>query len=151
MYIVAHSMGGLVTRSALLDQSRGDLTRTVPLFISIATPWSGHNSAKWGAMMAPTPVYAWIDMAPNSEYLKSIFWANNERLLLSPNVNFHLLFSFLPKESGDGSVEIDSELRDEAQSEAISIHGIPKSHAGVLSDDRTVAILNRLFRDKLKD
>jgi alpha-beta hydrolase superfamily lysophospholipase len=50
-----------------------------------------------------------------------------------------------------GGLVSRSALLDEAQSKAVSIRGIPKSHAGALSDDRTVAILYRLFRDKLKD
>ncbi len=50
--IVAHSMGGLVSRSFILKHLDNSRSLDIPLFISIATPWDGHNAAKLGVDQA---------------------------------------------------------------------------------------------------
>ena len=43
--VVAHSMGGLVSRGFLQRYREGGGGAAVPLFVSISTPWDGHKGA----------------------------------------------------------------------------------------------------------
>lgn len=79
--VVAHSMGGLVSRSFIFKHVENTRSYTIPLFVSIATPWDGHAAAKLGADYAPTPVYSWIDMNPGSRFLTRLFYTNDEQRL----------------------------------------------------------------------
>jgi pimeloyl-ACP methyl ester carboxylesterase len=107
--VVAHSMGGLVSRGFLV-RYRADGRAAVPLFVSIATPWDGHKAAELGVKTAPAVVRVWIDMSPGSEYLKSIYEKD-------PGVPHYLLFTFRNDgvvslgEASDGTVSVASQLR----------------------------------------
>ena len=50
--VVAHSMGGLVSRG-FLQRYRAGGKAAIPLFVSIATPWDGHKAAELGVKTAP--------------------------------------------------------------------------------------------------
>ena len=126
--VVAHSMGGLVSRGFLLRYREGGRA-AVPLFVSIATPWDGHKAAEYGTK-APVVVRVWTDMAPGSEYLKSIY----ER---DPGVPHYLLFTFKQGgmslgEANDGTVTVASQLRAAAQQGAARVEGYNETHMSVL-------------------
>ena len=147
LLIVAHSMGGLVVREALLNHAQTLQDITIPLFISIATPWQGHAAAQLGVDYAPAPVYSWRDMAPGSPFLSQLYrdGRTGQRRHLPPGLDHHLLFTFLPTESGDGTIALSSQLRAEAQEEAKRLHGFEQSHDGVLSDPKAVALIQHLL------
>lgn len=141
--VVAHSMGGLVSRGYLLRRSGG---ARVPLFITLSTPWGGHNAAQMGVEYAPTVVRSWYDMAPGSEYLQTLFETGLN------GTEHHLLFSFRRSstsfgESGDGVVTLASELRPEAQQQARALYGFDDTHTGILADAAAVALVNRLLAE----
>lgn len=69
LFLVAHSMGGLVSREALLSDTDMGGETPVRLFITIASPWNGHAAAQIGVDHAPAAVYSWIDIAPGSRFL----------------------------------------------------------------------------------
>lgn len=143
--VVAHSMGGLVSRSFILKHLDNSKSVAIPLFISISTPWNGHMAAKLGVDHAPTPVYAWDDLAPGSHFLKELFYVNDTRRKLQEDMSKHLLFSFIDGEAGDGTVSLASELRPEAQEEANRLYGYQKSHMGILNSPETAIVVNRLL------
>lgn len=146
MLLVAHSMGGLVSRRALLDHAEAFGDGLIPLFVSIATPWNGHRAAQLGVDYAPTAVFSWTDMAPGSQFLQGLYYQKSgERRRLPQGLEHHLIFSFLTTESGDGTVSLSSELREEAQEEAKHLYGFARSHMEVLDDPKTAALLNRLL------
>ena len=147
LLLVAHSMGGLVARSALLDHAENYGDGLIPLFVSIATPWDGHRAAQLGVDYAPTAVYSWIDMAPGSAFLKGLYYqaSGAERRRLPPSLDHHLIFTFLTTESGDGTVSLESQLREEAQEESKHLYGFARSHMGVFDDPKTAVLLNRLL------
>ncbi|MDP3330661.1 MAG: alpha/beta hydrolase, partial [Methylococcaceae bacterium] len=143
--VVAHSMGGLVSRSFILKHLDNSKSVAIPLFISISTPWNGHMAAKLGVDHAPTPVYAWEDLAPGSRFLKELFYVKDTRRKLPEDMSKHLLFSFIDSGAGDGTVSLASELRPEAQEEANRMYGYQKSHMGILNSPETAIVVNQLL------
>ena len=131
--ITAHSMGGLVSRAAILAQQHQAEETYIKLFVSLSTPWGGVQMAKKGVENAPTAIPSWHDVSPGSEFLQSIYDRS-----LSPVVPFHLLFSFkgncsMFMENNDGTVELDSELDYRAQADAAGIYGFNEDHGSILS------------------
>jgi pimeloyl-ACP methyl ester carboxylesterase len=147
LVVVAHSMGGLVSRGFLLRRS--DDGTKVPLFITLSTPWGGHDAAQMGVEYAPTVVRSWYDMAPGSEYLQSLFYsAPDARRTLPTALQHHLLFSFRKTgvgDSSDGVVSVASQLRSEAQDDAVDVRGFDDTHTGILEDPAAVALVNKFL------
>lgn len=147
--VVAHSMGGLVSRSFLLKHAETAGDSLIPLFISIATPWNGHEAARLGVERVPTPVRVWFDMVPGSRFLNRLYYSgaagSPRRLRLPPHLAHHLVFAFLPTTSGDGTVTLASQLRREAQEDATRLYGFSQSHVGVLGDPQTSELVNGLL------
>jgi len=131
--VVAHSMGGLVSRGFLQRYREGGGGAATPLFVSIATPWDGHKGAEWGAKAPIGSARVFTDMAPNSEYLRSLYGRD-------PGVPHYLLFT-----SNDGTVTKESQLRDAAQKGAVSVEGFNETHMGVLEATAVSARLNELL------
>ncbi|MFA9438323.1 esterase/lipase family protein [Uliginosibacterium sp. sgz301328] len=147
--VVSHSMGTLVSR-AMLMHLHAISDDFVPLFITVAGPWDGVASAALGVRDAPTPVWSWIDIAPRSDFLDSLFYRDDEahtRVRLPPGVRHYLLFSYLPNQGGDGTIALTSQLRVEAQDDATALVGVEGSHVGVLSDPRTLTVVHKLLDD----
>jgi pimeloyl-ACP methyl ester carboxylesterase len=139
--VVAHSMGGLVSRGFLLRYREGGRA-AVPLFVSIATPWDGHKAAEYGTK-APVVVRVWTDMAPGSAYLKSIYEKD-------PGVPHYLLFTFRQGgvslgEANDGTVTVASQLRAAAQQGAARVEGYNETHMSVLEARAVSDRLNALL------
>ncbi|MGZ8157709.1 MAG: lipase family alpha/beta hydrolase [Methylobacter sp.] len=148
--VVAHSMGGLVSRDLIFKHIDNARSLTIPLFVSISTPWNGHSAAKLGVDHAPTPVYSWEDLAPGSRFLKQLFYTGDQseaRRRLPDTMAKHLLFSFIDSEAGDGTVSLASELRAEAQDEADRVYGYPKSHMDILNTADVAHQINRLLEN----
>ena len=76
------------------------------------------------------PIPSWHDMIPGSRFLQSVFSKP-----LSSDIQYYLLFSYLPETDGDGVVEITSQLLPEAQSEALDIRGYHAGHVDILFRD----------------
>jgi uncharacterized alpha/beta hydrolase family protein len=140
--VVAHSMGGLVSRG-FIQRYRAGGGAQIPLFISIATPFDGHKAAESGKK-APRVVRVWIDMAPNSEYLQSIYKGDL-------GVPHQLLFTFrqggglFGAEANDGTVSVASQLRPAAQEQAVRIEGFNETHMGVLESKEVSRRVNGLL------
>jgi pimeloyl-ACP methyl ester carboxylesterase len=130
--VVAHSMGGLVSRGFLQRYVAGGAAR-VPLFVSIATPWGGHKGAELGVRTAPAVVRVWIDMAPGSEYQRSLYGRD-------PGVPHYLFFTMR-----DGTVTLESQLAAAAQKGAVRVEGYNETHMGVLESRDVAARLNELL------
>lgn len=133
--VVAHSMGGLVARRFLLDA----LAANAPWahnFVTLSTPWSGHPAAALGVEYAPAVIPSWRDMETGSPFTTALFASR-----LAPPMTYCLGFTFhgkrkigLPQDN-DGAVGVPSELRPEAQDEAIHMRGFDLTHTGVLQSD----------------
>jgi pimeloyl-ACP methyl ester carboxylesterase len=154
LFVVAHSMGGLVSRGFLLQQEAAIRRGEIPLFVSLATPWLGQPSAASGVAHAPTVVRSWYAMAPNSAFQRALFFRDpdtmKKRRPLPEGVVHHLFFGFhrdesWPGESGDSTIALVSQLRAEAQADAVRLYGHDDTHTGILEDPLVSAQLNAIL------
>jgi pimeloyl-ACP methyl ester carboxylesterase len=153
--VVAHSMGGLVSRGFILRYATPGSRATIPLYVTIATPWDGHKAAELGVKTSPMGVVrVWEDMAPGSGYLRDLFYTDpaNKRnhRALPGGVAHHLLFTFRQTgvstgEATDGTVTVSSQLSWDAQIDAAKLYGFNETHMSVLEGQATSALLNELL------
>ena len=150
LIVIAHSMGGLVSREFMLRNAEDSPDDFIPLFVSLATPWGGHAAARIGVDYTPTtPVQVWYDLSPGSKFLTGLFYTNPEkpsnRRRLPRTIAHHLIFGFLPSESGDGTIPLESQLRWEAQQESARLYGLQQSHTDVLLAPEASKLLNAIL------
>jgi len=132
--VVAHSMGGLVSRAYLNEDPDGLGAELEALtFVSIATPWQGHPAAALGVEHAPVAAPAWFDLAPGSDFLT--------RLLATPlprYATYDLYFAYggsrRRRTANDGVISVASQLDLRAQRQARRVMGFDAGHAAVLDD-----------------
>ena len=144
LYLVAHSMGGLLSQ-AFIDRHPEDRAGYLKLFVTFSTPWGGHSAAQVGVDYAPAVVPVWRDMVPTSAFLAAL-----RRSALPDSLPYHLAFSyrgggFPSSVANDGAVTVASQLDLAAQARAKRIYGFNTSHAGILSDDTASGLLNDLL------
>jgi pimeloyl-ACP methyl ester carboxylesterase len=133
--VVAHSVGGLVSRGFLQRyHALGGRLRT-PLLVSLSTPWNGHRAAELGVRLSPVVVRVWVDMSPGSDYLTSLFASP-----LPAGTAHHLFFT-----TNDRTVTPASQLRLQAQREAARVYGFDESHMGVLGNAEVSVLINDLL------
>jgi pimeloyl-ACP methyl ester carboxylesterase len=143
--VVAHSMGGLVSRGFIQRHAKSDGPPKIALFVSISTPWDGHRAAEIGVKHAPAVVRIWEDMVPGSAYIKDVFARP-----LPVEMPHHLLFTFSRDSvsfgvSDDRAVTVASQLGRAAQAGATRIYGFDDTHVGVLTNPDVSVLVNRLL------
>jgi pimeloyl-ACP methyl ester carboxylesterase len=132
LYIVAHSMGGLVARS-FINRAGTDATGEIlRMFLTISTPWGGEKAARLGVNNSPVYVASWEDMAPDSQFLDDLYQKK-----IPPQVNFYIFFSYggskrMHWDANDGTVTLQSQLDPRAKSSAFRIDGFYENHTGIL-------------------
>lgn len=149
LIVVAHSMGGLVARHMIKKYAKQTTRCRIPVFITLATPWQGHNAASIGVRFAPAVVPSWTDLSPGSEFLQELFEAP-----LPLETEHALFFSYrklLGAENNDGSVTLDSQLFLQAQDEASRITGIHAGHTEILSEPAAIDRVNRVLDNVSKE
>jgi len=148
--IVAHSMGGLVSRSAINAMADHPVAGTLSLFVTLSSPWNGFGAAAAGAEHSPVVMPMWVDMAPGSAFQESLF-----RTPLPAHCPYHLFFSFgghslLAGGANDGTVALSSELALPAQQAAQKLYGFDDTHMGILNDAEVSKTLNALLAGAIK-
>lgn len=150
--VVAHSMGGLVSRGAIQRTISLTGTNFIPHFVTISTPWGGHQAAELAVKHLDFPVPSWRDMAPGSDYLKAIL---SKPLPLG--TRHDMLFSYkssggfgLPDEN-DGVVSVPSELLPQVQDVAASVLGVYADHMGILNSPITLQRLESVLSSQIKE
>ncbi len=134
LHVVAHSMGGLVSRRFIQRNVLEGGNSYIRNFITYSSPWGGHEAAEMGVKFAPKVVPSWRDMAKGSPFLDELF---DQRL--KGRVNHHLFYSHHAKRSpvlpaeNDGTVSVASQLRPEAVADAIETRGFDEDHVSILS------------------
>lgn len=133
--VVAHSMGGLVARAAVLRLQASTPALRVPLLASISSPWGGHGAAAWGVRFAPTVVPSWIDMETGSAFQRRL-----QEQPLPPGTAHHLHFSYRGN-GDDGTVSLVSQLVPRIQAGAQRVRGHDEDHSSVLGNAELLADL----------
>jgi pimeloyl-ACP methyl ester carboxylesterase len=162
IFVVAHSMGGLVSRSFILEHHQPGVSDSVQFFASISTPWRGMESARRGLKFASKVMdrlpSSFENVALDSPFVHGLFFqeqgASVARRRLPEEIATHLIFGFVAEEgtkppSNDGVVSLPSALRLEAWEEAKSQHLVAADHTGILRQQATVDILNQILNDAL--
>jgi len=145
LHIVAHSMGGLVSRGALNLCARGGTCRYLRSYTTISTPWNGVASARNGVRWAPTAVPVWHDLDPDSEFVATLF-----ETLLPDGLPHYLLFGYrndtlFDNESGDGVIRLSSQLRSDAQQGATLVRGFNEGHVSILASEEVGALISSIL------
>ena len=131
LYVVAHSMGGLVSRSAIIEKDT--YQDTIKLFVSISTPWGGEQRAKTGVQQSPAVIPSWKDMEPDSMFIKRVLGTK-----LDPAIRYYLFFGHkgggsLFRQNNDNTVTLESMLDLRAQADALKVSGLNEDHVSILS------------------
>ena len=145
LYITAHSMGGLVVRSFIVNY--GHFFPSITNFISISTPWGGEELAKIGVKYSPAVIPAWRDMQPGSDFFNSIF-----RKKMPPTVEHYLFFGHkgnrnILRPNNDKVVTLDSQLDQRSQRDAKMIYGFNEDHVSILSSKQVISQYNAILAD----
>ena len=147
--VVAHSMGGLVSRAMLNRFVASGAGDALTVYVTLSTPWGGFASAEKGVEDSPVVMPMWRSMAPNSEFLADLF----AHPLPCPH---YLLFSYqgrslmLGDAASDGVVAVSSELPLRVQQAADKVYGFDHSHVGILSAPEVSTLVNSLLADAEK-
>jgi len=139
--VVAHSMGGLVSNEAIQEAVAREGTNFIAKFVSISTPWGGHEAASLGVRYLDKPVPSWKDVAPESDFLKSLY--TNP----VPSGTAHdLIYGEIPISAGvpgedDGVVTVKSELDPRICKHATMVNHLPYGHVEILNQPQTTRLV----------
>jgi len=142
--VVAHSMGGLVSRAMLNRWVAAGYGDRLEVFVTLSTPWGGFASAESGVEDSPVVMPMWRSMAQDSPFLADLF----AHRLPCPH---YLLFSYhgrsllLGDAASDGVVAVSSELPVHVQDEARKVYGFDYGHVGILSAPEVSELVNALL------
>lgn len=128
--VVAHSMGGLVSLSALNEYFRQGSPDFVKGYISFNSPYGGVESARQALENAPAVVACWRDVATGSTFLEKLYSGPAARKL-----PFHLFFGYETGRSSDGTITLQSQLEHRVQFAAEKVYGFNADHVGVLNHE----------------
>jgi pimeloyl-ACP methyl ester carboxylesterase len=151
--IVAHSMGGLVSRGAILQYAGDRGHDQIRLFISISTPWGGDVTAE-RTEGAPIELPAsFHDMDPRSDYMTWVFYQDDERRVvkrLPPRVRYHMMFGYGGSggKCNDGTVSCASQAFWVNQQQALSVRALDYQHVPILHSPEVVERVNRLLDER---
>jgi pimeloyl-ACP methyl ester carboxylesterase len=145
-YVVAHSMGGLVSRSAICDAVAAEGVNFVPKFVSISTPWGGHKAAASGIRYLKKPVPSWLDVNPGSEFLQKLYATP-----LPKGTTHDLVYGsiedgpFWMTEKNDGVVTVESETDLRIKSATSSFKHLTREHVDILNQPETLQWVQQLL------
>lgn len=138
LHVVAHSMGGLVSREYLAHCSERNDCAYLLSYTSMSSPYGGNAAAQNGVDRSPVVMPVWKSLAPRGDFIKDLFVQP-----LPKGLPHYLLFSYhngntLAGVSGDGVIPLVSQLRPEAQAQAKEVRGFDDDHTGIVSDQAVI-------------
>jgi len=140
--VIAHSMGGLVTRSFVkkyVEKSPENI-KNLRMVMTVNSPMTGMPAAASGVEHSPIVVPSWRDVVPGSDFLRGINDWN-----WPCEIPYHLVASFVDGKSSDGVAPLASQIPLKLQSESIRMYVFNNEHTGILSDEKFITLLNRLL------
>lgn len=143
LHYVAHSMGGLMVREYMAECVRAKTCDYAGNFVSISTPFGGVASTALWIDYARVVMPVWRNLVPDGPFLKDLLISP-----LPPGVRHTMMVTYrnasrLSRDSGDGVIPLESQLRREAQRQATVIRGFNEDHIGVLQSMETIEELNQ--------
>ena len=143
IYITAHSMGGLVARSFIVNY--GPQFPYVKLFISLATPWGGDRMAEHGVKKSPVVIPSWIDMQPEGDFIESLY-----RTKMPESISFYMFSGHKGtrnpfRSNNDGTITLSSLMDYRPQSEAKMNYAFNEDHTSILFSKEVVAQHNTIL------
>ncbi len=142
--VVGSSMGGLVSRSFILKHHARVREDPVRVFVSISTPWSGVAAAATGVAHSPIVVHSWEDVAPESEFLRALFFEDPEaqttRRPLPDRVAHHLIFGV-----EDRTISLASAVRWEALRDAKDRWPLAYDHTNIVQSPELATLLREIL------
>jgi pimeloyl-ACP methyl ester carboxylesterase len=149
LVVVAHSMGGLVSRDFILRLHASVVDFPVRVFVSLATPWGGVPSAASGVRSSPFVIASWRDIAPGSDFLAGLFFEGPAeqgiRRSLPEEVSFYLLFGV-----GDETIPLASAVRWEAARDARARWPLAYDHTGILGSPEAAELLGEILASEYR-
>lgn len=145
MVLIAHSMGGLVSRNFLVNH--GKRHPYISEFISISTPWGGVKAAETGVEVSPFQISCWRDLATGSTFLDELY-----KKKLPSTITFYLFFGYrgdrVPwKAYNDGTITLESQLDARAQQDSVSTFGFNEDHVNILYSKEVIDQLNTILAE----
>lgn len=143
-YAVAHSMGGLVTRSFVKQYTtRGTIEESrLKKVVTINSPMNGMASATSGVKYSPVIMPSWRDVDPQSTFIHKIHdWQWPEE------IDYHLVVSFLEDQAGDGVVPLESQAQRELQQEAKRMYLFQSEHTELIGRSDFHDLLNTILEN----
>lgn len=143
--LVAHSMGGLISRT-YIQRYQNTESSVVEKFISISSPYGGHDLAAFGVRQETKSfVAAWVDMVPGSKFQKRMY----DTKLIVP---FHLIYGNYsklksPLDKGDGTVSLKSMLQPNVVEDAARTYEFDEDHMTILSSDEVFKVVMNIIGD----
>jgi len=143
-YVIAHSMGGLITRSFVKKYVEHDpeKSKILKLVMTVNSPMAGMSEASLGVEHSPIVVPSWRDLETGSEFLHGIHSWN-----WPGEIPYYLVISYANGESGDGVVPLESQVTLKLQDEATRMHIFNNKHVGTLNDIHFIALFNRILNE----
>lgn len=145
IYITAHSMGGLVAKSFIVNYA--PQFPYVKLFVSMATPWGGDRMAEYGVRQSPVVIPSWVDMQPEGDFIKSLYQKK-----MPDSVNFYMFCGYKGnrnpfQSNNDGTISLSSIMDTRAQSEAKMNYVFNEDHAGILFSKKVISQYNAILKN----
>lgn len=146
--VIAHSMGGLVARTAICKAVADEGENFIPKFVSISTPWGGHQAAESGIRHLKKPVPSWLDVKPGSDFLVRLYSTP-----LPKGTVHHLIYGsikggpFYLKGENDGVVTVVSETDPRIKKSTTSFKHLVHEHTDILNQPETLERVMRLLRE----
>ncbi len=146
-YVIAHSMGGLVTRSFVKKyiEHAPENSKTLRLVMTINSPMGGMPAAAAGVKHSPIVIPSWRDVEPASEFMAVLNQWNWPK-----EIPYHLVVSYTDGESGDGVVPLQSQVPLKLQSESTRMYVFNNDHVGTLHDKNFLDLFNNILKKNIK-
>lgn len=142
---VAHSMGGLISRDAVINNYK-DGNRYIKHFVTISSPFEGMEFAESGVKHARSVLPSWHDMVPDSKFQQEIF-----KTKFKGKIPYMLLYGEKAKRSivlpaeNDGTVSVSSVTRKEAMEDAIKVQSFDEDHVSILSNPEVIQMVEEFL------
>ena len=137
LYVIAHSMGGLVSRS-MLTHYYNENENLIKLYVTFATPWSGFEFADAALKTAPYVLPSWIDVSSQSMFIKTTLDKN-----IPVSIDYYLFFGKQDTTSKGRALDA------RAYADAKGIFGFDTDHNTILSEKEVFDKFNELLNNKL--